>query len=80
MEFSIEVRDGDGSENIIHRKSCIIVSDRLYPLGEFATFHSALQGARQIGYVNLNGCYWCCYWNHTSSAHPEERDCAEIQR
>lgn len=33
MDFAVGVRDGDGSENIIHWTSCIIVSDRLYPLG-----------------------------------------------
>lgn len=79
MDFVVEVRDGDGSENIIHRTSCIIVSDKLYPLGVFATYDSALLGARQMGYVNLNGCYWCCYWNHSSTS-PEEIDSAGIQR
>lgn len=75
MDFVVEVWDGDGRENIIHRTSCIIVSDKLYSLGVFATYDSALLGARQMGYVNLNG----CYWNHSSSS-PEEIDCAGIQR
>jgi hypothetical protein len=67
MEFNIEIRDEQCGENIIHRTSCLIVKGRIYPLGEFATFNSAFINAKELGHTNLNGCYWCCFWNHTFS-------------
>lgn len=30
-------------------------------LSEFATYNSTLERTKQLGFVNLNGCYWCCY-------------------
>lgn len=65
MHFNLELPDDEGGGNIIHRASCLIAAGRLYPLGEFTTYHSALVKAKQLGYKNLNGCYWCCFWNHS---------------
>jgi hypothetical protein len=72
MDFAVEVKEGDEIEYIIHRTSCLIVSGRLYPLGDFPKYDLALSNARRLGYTNLNGCYWCCYWNHASSAEVTE--------
>jgi hypothetical protein len=64
MEFSIEVQDNEHDENIIHRTSCLIVKGHINLLGEFPTYNAALINATELGYTNLNGCYWCCFWNH----------------
>jgi len=66
MEFAIEIRCDEESENIIHRKSCIIAPGRLYPLGKLTSFDLALSKAKKLGFMNLNGCHWCCFWNHRS--------------
>lgn len=72
MEFYIEIKKGEKDESIIHRASCLVASVRRYPLGELITYNSALLRAKQLGYTNLNGCYWCCFWNHISSSCQEE--------
>jgi hypothetical protein len=72
MNFSVEVKGSDEIENIIHRTSCLIASSRLYPLGDFYKYDLALSEAKQLGYTNLNGCQWCCFWNHTTSVELQE--------
>lgn len=72
MHYAVEAKPGEEGENIIHRTSCIIVSGRLYPIGEYGTYDSALLRAKQLGFVNLNGCYWCCHWHLTPSAETEQ--------
>lgn len=72
MHYAVEVPSCEGDENIIHRTSCIILSGKIYPLGEFATYDLARLRAKELGFVNLNGCFWCCYWHLTPSAEAEQ--------
>ena len=76
MKFKLEVLQSISNKDrwaVIHRASCSAsaVSGQTYPIGEFSTYESALLKAKLLGYTNLNGCYWCCFWNHVSSAHTE---------
>ena len=72
MHYAVEILENEENENIIHRTSCLIISGKIYPIGEFATYDLALSRAKQLGFVNLNGCYWCCYWHLTPSAETAE--------
>jgi hypothetical protein len=75
MYYAVEVRRGGvGKESghIIHRTSCIVFSGEIYPLGEFTSYDLALSRSKQLGFINLNGCYWCCHWNLMHSAETEQ--------
>lgn len=68
MTFSIDQKAQEDREvHIIHRTSCVFLSDSGEFLGEHLTYEDALLEANKRGYVKLNGCYWCCFWNHRTS-------------
>lgn len=55
---------------ILHREGCGVIDtdSNIYVLGDFPGYARAYEDAVVHGYESAVGCYWCCFWNHTSDA------------
>jgi len=55
-------------DNEVHTSSCSTLNyaTNLKDLGFFYTCHGAVARARELGYTNADGCYFCCRDCHKS--------------